>query len=368
MNNIIISVSDRGEVNPDSILLGHAGEHNVSSINFSVSEEIANTVDYFRVDFGGLLTERLYPDENGVIVCPITQSILTNGSTIVQLEGIKISAGKVLVLFKSDIIKATILYSVSCCREIPNDAYEPFESAVSELENLLENAQKYEGALENAERFASASQEAMNGAVEAMEIAENSARIVNSGKEACINASQTASEYGIKAVEFSGKAENFANQAESFANKAETFANKAEADVSSIQGLVNDMRDNMLVYKNDSPNWESMMGAFPGSGFYGDVKIIESLNYAVRIYCSGEATDTVYLTFGEDECISQVMTYNPELSAYEAEFKADYSFLTGSSVLIRWQSEWGFIISGKIEIYCKDNLLDIVAKLAAKIG
>ncbi len=205
MNSIKISVEKNGAVSPEFIQLGHAGEHNVLTLQFQLPSELIETVDYFRLDFGGVLTERLYA-ENGIVSYKITQGVLVNGGTLLQLEGIKITDGKVAVLFKSDIIRASILYSVSCCKEIPNEAYEPLETAISELDNLLKNAEKYENSLGMAEASA-----------ESAKASETNAK---SSEEVASAAAATATEYGNRAIESAQIAINKSQIAEDMAQRA----------------------------------------------------------------------------------------------------------------------------------------------------
>ena len=134
-----------------------------------------------------------------------------------QLEGVKVSDGKVAVLFKSDIIRASILYSVSYSRELPNEAYEPFETAVSELDALLKNAEKYEGSLGIAEASA--------------ENAKKSEINAKKSEELAVSSASTAEEYGSKAIESAETAINKAEVASIAAQTAEACKAAAEESV-----------------------------------------------------------------------------------------------------------------------------------------
>ncbi len=236
MNLIPITVTNSGSVSPNSVVLGHVGEHNVTTIIFTVDQTLIESVDYFRIDFGGILTEKLYAGEDREVRYDVSQSVLTNGSTIAQLEGIKITDGKVSILFKSDIIKVNILYSVSCCREMPKEAHEPFENAVAELENLLQNAEQYEGSLVRAESAAKLAETSAQDAVQANETATSAAERAVS----CAESAETSRNEAIQSAETAMQNATSAVEAasESVAARDETVAARDEA-ISASTSAVN---------------------------------------------------------------------------------------------------------------------------------
>lgn len=138
MNNITFTVDNLGRTEPKSAVIGHIGEHNASSLVFRLSEELGN-IEYFRVNFGGFSSKKLYA-QNGEVACPIVEAMLSEGDGFLQLQGFRSENGEITVVFKSDIISFEVLESVAPSSEVPEGTTQEFENALAELDALIKRA------------------------------------------------------------------------------------------------------------------------------------------------------------------------------------------------------------------------------------
>ena len=138
MNNITFTVDNLGRTEPKSAVIGHLGEHNASSLVFRLGKELEN-IEYFRVNFGDFSSKKLYA-ENGEVVCPIVEAMLSEGDGFLQLQGFRSENGEITVVFKSDIISFEVLESVAPSSEVPEGTTQEFENALAELDKLIKRA------------------------------------------------------------------------------------------------------------------------------------------------------------------------------------------------------------------------------------
>lgn len=138
MNNITFNVDNLGRTEPKSAVIGHLGEHNASSLVFRLSEELGN-IEYFRVNFGDFSSKKIYA-QNGEVVCPVVEAMLSEGDGFLQLQGFRSENGEITVVFKSDIISFEVLESVAPSSEVPEGTTQEFEDALAELDALIKRA------------------------------------------------------------------------------------------------------------------------------------------------------------------------------------------------------------------------------------
>lgn len=215
MNNITFEVNSAGNISPDNISLGRAGEHKFTKLNFNLDANLG-TIDYYRIGFNDFYTVNLTPS-NGVITYSVPQEVMKEGVVLIQLDGYKFdSNASAELIFKSSTIYACVERSIDTKRDLPTGSEVPIESAITTLNRLTESAQSLKTAVEAAAQSAK----------EDSESADTSAREANNS---AIKAAQSALACA-GAVSITAEAKDYRDDAEA----SRTFAEQAayNADVS----------------------------------------------------------------------------------------------------------------------------------------
>lgn len=149
MRNINLTVSANGEVAPKELSCGHAGEHNVTTLNFAVNTSILADVTYFRLLLGDYRTDRLYAN-NSTVSLTLPQCVMTEGNMFIQLEGYNESTGHINLIFKSDLILAKVLPSIDPLGEISDELHEGVDVATSQLKYYVEHSTELKDHIDSA--------------------------------------------------------------------------------------------------------------------------------------------------------------------------------------------------------------------------
>ena len=66
MRTVSLTVDTNGAVTPNIISGGHEGEHNVTSLDFTLASELLSVISFFRLSMGDYVSEELYPENNKI--------------------------------------------------------------------------------------------------------------------------------------------------------------------------------------------------------------------------------------------------------------------------------------------------------------
>lgn len=139
MRTVSLTVDTNGAVTPNTISGGHEGEHNVTSLDFTLASELLSAISFFRLSMGDYVSEELYP-ENNKITYPLPQCVMFANNLLIQLEGYKENdVGEIQLVFKSDIVSADIKPSIVASHEIPEELNPSIDTAVAKLSYYVEN-------------------------------------------------------------------------------------------------------------------------------------------------------------------------------------------------------------------------------------
>ncbi len=140
MRTVSLTVDTNGAVTPNTISGGHEGEHNVTSLDFTLASELLSVISFFRLSMGDYVSEELYP-ENNKITYPLPQCVMFANNLLIQLEGYKENdVGEIQLVFKSDIVSADIKPSIVASHEIPEELNPSIDTAVAKLSYYVENS------------------------------------------------------------------------------------------------------------------------------------------------------------------------------------------------------------------------------------
>ena len=140
MRTVSLTVDTNGAVTPNTISGGHEGEHNVTSLDFTLASELLSVISFFRLSMGDYVSEELYP-ENNKITYPLPQCVMFANNLLIQLEGYKENdVGEIELVFKSDIVSADIKPSIVASHEIPEELNPSIDTAVAKLSYYVENS------------------------------------------------------------------------------------------------------------------------------------------------------------------------------------------------------------------------------------
>ena len=140
MRTVSLTVDTNGAVTPNTISGGHEGEHNVTSLDFTLASELLSAISFFRLSMGDYVSEELYP-ENNKITYPLPQCVMFANNLLIQLEGYKKNdVGEIELVFKSDIVTADIKPSIVASHEIPEELNPSIDTAVAKLSYYVENS------------------------------------------------------------------------------------------------------------------------------------------------------------------------------------------------------------------------------------
>lgn len=170
MRTVSLTVDTNGAVTPNTISGGHEGEHNVTSLDFTLASELLSVISFFRLSMGDYVSEELYP-ENNKITYPLPQCVMFANNLLIQLEGYKKNdVGEIQLVFKSDIVSADIKPSIVASHEIPEELNPSIDTAVAKLSYYVENSDQLskhiDGALQETK-------EVIEQANESLEIKSN---------------------------------------------------------------------------------------------------------------------------------------------------------------------------------------------------
>ena len=444
-------------VTPNRVDIGNAGEHNVTHLEFALSNDISEKTEYYRLAIGDFRSKKLYAEED-TVVYTLPCAALQAGTVLIQLEGYRSEENEVIAVFKSGIITANVAASVCPTQDIPQRLKDGVEGAVAELEELVEKGEKL--TTEIREKVAVAEQSAAI-ATEQAELAKDE---VNNAKDQVALATVYASEAGLKSQEAWQHAREAAASADAAANSAldslnfselsleskkeavgaaaeakhnlgeaqkilesvqrleesaarskeeagihamaassaksdaKSYAEEAEASANHAYGYLDEARQNVekmytiideelpiysAIYKNDSPDWvEHETGTTyppnPGKDvhFKADFKAGETylLRFGLehREGCFFDIGPCIVNpnTFDTTDVIGSYKTSYSD-GVYEYEFVATRSAAEDEELLLFvdvpfYKDEYGLnsvdetAVYGKVEIYHKDNLHNVV--------
>ncbi len=367
-------------IDPITASIGNAGEHNVTELRFTLSEDILSATDYFRLSVGNFRSEKLYAQDS-VVSYFLPQSVLHVGTVLLQLDGFQGEDNEVSLIFKSGLVTAQVGASVISSAEIPIESKEPFENAVNELESLIEigntiveetaenrrvsaesetMANSYKESAEKSAEEASA--EATSAKTSAQMAADSKAAAEDSANTAAASAAfaqaqATASAEQRAAVderaiyvrdvaadtmdnagyaaEKADSAMDAAAQAEASKESAAASALAAAESADKLKNLVyEDLVMHSTVYENEAPQWQDKSSAdYPlisGKEVEFPVKFTQGRTYLCRVWFendTGKSVTNFYIMpkdgHSDDDCIvAKFISYNSELNCYEIEFVA----------------------------------------------
>ncbi len=345
-------------ITPNTADIGNEGEHNVTHLNFKINDEALGDIEYYRLSVGNFRSKKLYA-EDSIVRFTLPMAALRPGVVLIQLDGYKTNGEEVTLVFKSGIISASVTASLCPSQDIPTKIKSGVESAINELENLVENGngvvdefydnvqqvrniavevKNISGEIEvSGDRAEEAAVRADNSAAEAVEYAaishekceetKLSASHAQTYANKAQNAASSAEAEKLAAKEFSEAAEGSASQAETSANEAKDYmldageyARHSEEMANNISGIVGGVVGGNVassyVYKNLTPDWKFGDTFGLGMSHYvefspSDIHVGEKVT--VRIAVSRD----VYLAPDELPIKAQVNIGNP--TDYNAE-------------------------------------------------
>lgn len=348
-------------ITPNTADIGNEGEHNVTHLNFKINDEALGDIEYYRLSVGNFRSKKLYA-EDSIVRFTLPMAALRPGVVLIQLDGYKTNGEEVTLVFKSGIISASVTASLCPSQDIPTKIKSGVESAINELENLVENGngvvdefydnvqqvrniavevKNISGEIEvSGDRAEEAATRAGNSAAEAVEYAaishekceetKLSASHAQTYANKAQNAASSAEAEKLAAKESSEAAESSASQAETSANEAKDYmldageyARHSEEMANNISGIVGSVVGGNVassyVYKNLTPDWRYGDAFGLGMSHYvefspSDIHVGEKVT--VRIAVSRD----VYLAPDELPIMAQINIGNP--TDYSAESTA----------------------------------------------
>ena len=135
-------------VTPNTAVIGNAGEHNVTKLNFKVDGEITDVAQYFRLSIGDFRSEKLYA-QNSTVSYSLPRSVLQSGTVLLQLDGYNTENGEINRIFKSSLITAEVGVSVCAAQDIPEKMERDVDGAIAELTHYVEKGEKIVSETEN---------------------------------------------------------------------------------------------------------------------------------------------------------------------------------------------------------------------------
>ena len=349
-------------VTPNTAVIGNAGEHNVTELNFKVGSEIIDVVEYFRLSIGDFHSKKLYA-QNSIVSYSLPRSVLQSGTVLLQLDGYNTENGEINRIFKSSLITAEVGVSVCAAQDIPEKMERDVDGAIAELTYFVEKGEKIVSETENnilqleeiKSRVEEKSAEVENDRNEVEEarqyIDAKVAEAQLSAKSAAENMrlSQNSATEAETSAQVSELAKNEAKtHSESSRVSAETAmemtsvaaASAAEAANSNVaaQNYAADAKESAeritLITKRIYP-WEehdtSEEPKIPGKQARADFSVVKGEKYGARVRLTPQE--------GYDRVIMQVLSregdnktdpvtasayavYDPITNWYEAEFEA----------------------------------------------
>ena len=213
-------------VTPNTAVIGNAGEHNVTELNFKVGAEITDVAEYFRLSIGDFRSEKLYV-QNSTISYSLPRSVLQSGTVLLQLDGYNTENGEINRIFKSALITAEVGPSVFAAQDVPTEMERDVDGAISELTKLVE-----EGGVITEDMKDSLHQleEIKSQAEEVSRVIENKSIEVENNRNETAEALKKATEEQQKSTEERQKAEAAAETAAYHMRMAQNSATEAEAN------------------------------------------------------------------------------------------------------------------------------------------
>lgn len=148
MEYITATINEAGDVTLSSDTLGNVGEHNSTSLRFTVPAVHESEVYYYRLWTDGQFSEKLYRSENtGFIYFDVPQAMLKPPAVRMQLVGYKSVENMITYVWKSKVFKLGVEISVDTVNFIPTKAYDPLEEALLECSSAVNDMHRIVGGL-----------------------------------------------------------------------------------------------------------------------------------------------------------------------------------------------------------------------------
>ena len=406
------------DITPSTANIGNAGEHNVTEMRFSVSKDIIDATDYFRLSIGNFRSDKLIA-EDSVVSYSLPQSVLEVGTILLQLDGYKLENDEVSKIFKSALVTAEVGASVVSSVDLPTQVKEPFENAVGQLESLIRDGETIEAETRNnyiaaaqaesatkgyrdsveiwagetsantvlAEAAAATAEEKANAANMAATAAQNHAITTNADSlqaklmaEKAVDHADKARVSCEEALEHSAVATAAADRAESHSSLAALSAQSAAESADRLVTIIDkELTVYSTLYKNDAPEWKtdnSLNYPHPSGGKQMTVKcpFIKDNLYLCRVWIDSVYSNDVKF------CVMQKGGYRPEksvtddvymqfnetLNCFEVELTANETVDESVEVDLRFTYPGNYFeadanaVFGKLIIFQKGNLRAIV--------
>ena len=238
MRNFIFNVT-LTTVTPATVVMGNAGEHNVTTLTFDMSEEILSAVDYYRLSVGDFRSEKLYARGSVVSFC-LPKAVLKSGTTLLQLDGYREEEGELSLIFKSALITAEVGASVCATQDIPAELEKDAEVVIAELSNLVSKGQQL------TEEISTVAQDVREAHIDvkkdrviidaAASIVEEKSAQVEAWAEVAASSAAAAQNIALEVQTDMQRAETAMTRAEEHSNSAKEYSdvsivNRIEAEV-----------------------------------------------------------------------------------------------------------------------------------------